>query len=503
MPTFRTAPSLDLKASIRRAVASQNLGPAGEMEADFAAARTAKELSLADKARAEVEKIQRGEADRKDPALTAEYAGNVAGMDRPSAYRMAANLRGDLEQPGVADIQDAEAAGGTARPYVTAAPVVAPEQRQAFQGALASAFANRLATGNTNAEQLAHSAGRFNENAILTKAAEAAAAGDVSGVNLNAAGVLGKNELTPFKTSAQGVTTNEYTGRTSATAGGAAPGMLPGSTGTHLMQDTDSGAKYAVNDKTGRAWKATPDKGWQPVLMTDLPKNLQKFGAGGATQSGREAIFTQRVIQSANQASKDLHNVVQLPMTASTGVFGGRKQGPGLLDATKEVLANKVTSQEVQAYNVMSTGFQRSLAAIESAGLMPSGSLTHQMDAVLFKEGDTNLTKLHKLAQTRQIVESGMETVVENPRVSEMEKNHAKSIVENLRKAVPFTHEDLIKLQAAQEINPNATLKDVVGKVGAPAGPAGANAKGWKLMEDAKGNKAYVSPDGKNFEAAP
>jgi hypothetical protein len=502
MPTFRTTPSLDLQASIRRAVASQNLGPDSEVGADYAAARTAKELSLADKARAEVERIKGGEADRRDPALTAEYAGNVAGIDRPSAFRLAANLRGDLEQPALGDVDDAAAAGVEPSAYRTAAPPsVTPTQTQAFQGALASAFANRLATGNTNAEQLAHSAERFNENSILSKAAEAAAAGDTAGVNLNAAGVLGKKELTPYKTNAQGVTTNEYTGKTTATAGGAAPGMLPGSTGTHLMQDTDSGAKYAVNDKTGRAWKATPDKGWQPVLMTDLPKNLQKFGAGGATQSGREAIFTQRVIQSANQASKDLHNVVQLPMTASTGVFGGRKQGPGLFDATKEVLANKVTSQEVQTYNAMATGFQRTLAAIESAGLMPSGSLTHQMDAVLFKEGDTNLTKMHKLAQTRQIVESGMENVLENPRVSDMEKNHARTIMQRVQQAVPFTHEDLLNMEKAQATNPNATLKDVVGKVGAAA-PAAANAKGWKLMVDAKGNKAYVSPDGKNFEAA-
>lgn len=483
MPTFRTSPSLDLKASIRRLVASQDAGGEGEMAADFAAARTAKEMSLAEKARAEVEKIKNSEADRRDPALTAEYAGNVAGMDRPSAYRMAANLRGDLEQPSAADIDDAEAAGGAAKPYITGAPNVGPDQRQAFQGALASAFANRLATGNTNAEQLAKAAGTFNENPILSKAAEAAAAGGAAPAVALSGGGPGAPETPP-------------------TPSGAAAGTLPGTAGTQLMQDPDSGGKYAVNSKTGRAWKATPDKGWQPVLMTDLPKGLTKFGAGGATQSGREAIFTQRVIQSANQASKDLHNVVQLPMTASTGVFGGRKQGPGLFDATKEVLANKMTSQEVQSYNVMSTGFQRSLAAIESAGLAPPGSLTHQMDAVLFKEGDSNLTKLHKLAQTRQIVESGMETVAENPRVSEMEKKHAKSIVDSLREAVPFTHEDLIKLQAAQEINPKATLKDVVGKLGGKAAPAPVNAKGWKLMTDAKGNKAYVSPDGKQFEEA-
>ena len=179
---------------------------------------------------------------------------------------------------------------------------------------------------------------------------------------------------------------------------------------------------------------------------------------------GRESVYVQRMMMGANQAAKDLSNVVQLQLTASTGFFGGRKQGAGLLDAGKEVLANKATGQEAQAYNAMATGFQRSLAQIESAGLMPSGSLTHQMDAVLFKEGDTNLTKLHKLAQTRQIVEAGMEVIQANPRVSEPEKAKVKSVLDSIRKSVPFTHSDLINLQVAQETNPNATLKEIVGK---------------------------------------
>lgn len=177
---------------------------------------------------------------------------------------------------------------------------------------------------------------------------------------------------------------------------------------------------------------------------------------------GRESVYVQRMMMGANQASKDLSNVVQLPLTASTGFFGGRKQGAGLLDAAKEVLANKATQQEAQAYNAMATGFQRSLAQIESAGLMPSGSLTHQMDAVLFKEGDTNLTKLHKLAQTRQIVEAGMEVINANPRVSPGEKEKVQEILKSIRASVPFTHSDLIKLQVEQEKNPGATLRSTL-----------------------------------------
>jgi hypothetical protein len=188
----------------------------------------------------------------------------------------------------------------------------------------------------------------------------------------------------------------------------------------------------------------------------------KKSGIGVTVAGGRESVYVQRMMMGANQAAKDLGNVVQLPLTASTGIFGGRKQGSGLFDATKEILANKATTQEAQAYNAMATGFQRSLAQIESAGLMPSGSLTHQMDAVLFKEGDTNLTKLHKLAQTRQIVEAGMEVINSNPRVSPPEKEKVKEILSSIRKSVPFTHSDLIQLQIEQDKNPKATLGSIL-----------------------------------------
>jgi len=176
----------------------------------------------------------------------------------------------------------------------------------------------------------------------------------------------------------------------------------------------------------------------------------------------RESVFINRVMLSANEAAKDLENVVKMPLTASTGWFGGRKQEGGLMAATKEVLANKMTGQEAQSYNVRSAGFQRSLAAIESAGLSPSGTLSHQMDAVIFKEGDTNKTKLEKLAQTRQIVEAGLETTMSNPKVPEAQRKHMEDVISSVRKAVPFTISDLDRLEAAQQKNPNATLESVM-----------------------------------------
>jgi hypothetical protein len=253
------------------------------------------------------------------------------------------------------------------------------------------------------------------------------------------------------------------------------PGGAPGGAGSQMMQDPNTGQKYMVNNRSGKAWELDDEGLWKATNPNNLPKNLQKAGGIG-TAGARESVFTQRLIQAGNQASKDLENVVKLPIKVTRGPFGafGSVTQPSFLDAGKVALGNKMTSEDSQVYNAMSTGFQRTLAAIESAGLMPSGSLTHQMDAVIFKPGDTELAKLHKLAQTRQIVESGMEVILTNPRISDSEKGIVRNIVQRLQKAVPFTHSDLIELSRKQQENPEATMRDVMKSRQGTDAPGGA-----------------------------
>jgi hypothetical protein len=180
---------------------------------------------------------------------------------------------------------------------------------------------------------------------------------------------------------------------------------------------------------------------------------------------GRESVFTNRVMQAASQAAKDLANIVKVPVEdQTTGILGGRHQGTGLLDATKEVLAQKMTPQEGQTYSVMATGLQRALAAVETSGLAQGlQEFSKQIDVVA-KEGDTNLTKLHKLAQVRQIIEAGMEVILANERVPEGQKELVRKTLDGVRASVPFTHSDLIELTAKQALDPSVTMKDVIDK---------------------------------------
>jgi len=252
-------------------------------------------------------------------------------------------------------------------------------------------------------------------------------------------------------------------GRAAAGGGAGAGTGTPGGIGSDTFQDPVTGQRYIINKRSGQAWEAAEDGTFKQIPLANVPDKVVKLGSIGA-MGAIESRFTQRVLLSANEALKDLQNVAQLPITVSSGIFGGRTQGPGLLDATKEVLANTMTREDTQLYNTMSTGFQRSLAAIEAAGLMPTGSLTHQMDAVIFKEGDTNLTKMSKLAQVRQIVDAGLEVMESNPRLSDSEKEQAKKIRNGLEKAVPFTQSDVTKWMVRSQKNPAVTMADVMGK---------------------------------------
>lgn len=235
---------------------------------------------------------------------------------------------------------------------------------------------------------------------------------------------------------------------------------------------------------SGRA--DTPPRVVDPAIASPPPTpsdlRLTQLGANESAQLNR-------VLMGGNQVAKALGNIVNIPIQSSAGIFGGRVQGKSLFEAAKETLTNTVTTQDVQTYNTLTTGISRALAAIESAGLAPSNSLMHRMDSVTLKEGDTNLTKLIKLAETRQIVEAGYEVVLTNPRVSESQKTQAKEALEAIKKHVPFTPLQVMQLGELQQTNPKATMKDVMQQ----AKDGGEN---YPTAVDGKGNKV-IYKDGK------
>ena len=185
-----------------------------------------------------------------------------------------------------------------------------------------------------------------------------------------------------------------------------------------------------------------PAKGDEAPTFIPTMTDPNKPGSGNS-MSGRESVFFSRVAAAGNEAATAASNIVELPLNTSTGWFGGRQQGTGLLGAAKESITNSLTSQSVQDYNTMIAGVSRNLAAIEASGLAPNGTLTHSMDSVILKEGDTPLTQMRKLAEMRQVVEKGLEPNLANPHIPPQQKDVVTGIIKTMQTAIPFTQHDV------------------------------------------------------------
>ena len=130
----------------------------------------------------------------------------------------------------------------------------------------------------------------------------------------------------------------------------------------------------------------------------------------------------------------------------------------------KNALTNTVSQADTRAYAIMVSGVKRNLAAIEAAGNMPPGSLTAQMDQVELKPGDTQLNKLQRMAEVRQISQAGLEAIQTQPGLSKQQIEQIQGINERMAKAIPFTQEDILNLQQSQ--NPHMTISDMAKSTG-------------------------------------
>lgn len=260
--------------------------------------------------------------------------------------------------------------------------------------------------------------------------------------------------------------------------------------------------EIAVIDKDGHAVKriaareSMTEAGKWVDSSTGAPVEIPPGGkidvgpaANAAMIGSRESALLQRQLGAGIQASKAIATVVKLGTDASTGVMGGRGQEPGILNATKETLANHLTSQVVQFYNALMPGLSRSLAFIDSQGLQPGVKFTDSFNAEQLREGDLPLTKLMKLARQREIVEAGMETLLTNPRIAPEQREKAGEVMRSMEKSVPWTPSDVVAL--SQSNNRRATLRDFgvkatgrTDEAAAPASPAGGPPSGGEVIQN-------------------
>lgn len=202
-----------------------------------------------------------------------------------------------------------------------------------------------------------------------------------------------------------------------------------------------SGFQWAVNED------GTPklDENGQreSTYITNGPKDPNAPGKMGANQTTQFL----RTVNAARQGAADLQNVMEMPIGASTGLFGtglAGSQGHTIGGTLAANLSNTLNGQDAQRYNVVMSGLNQNLSALETFGLAPRGSLVNSMDRLAITPSDTEFTALTKLAQARQIADSAITThVTSNPNLTEDQKSPLRDIQASLAKAIPFTVHDI------------------------------------------------------------
>lgn len=220
----------------------------------------------------------------------------------------------------------------------------------------------------------------------------------------------------------------------------------------------DKEKKPAAGSKAPAGFEWDPDNKDQLRPIKGGPKD-----PNSKPWSGREKIFSERIVTSADEATRAITNITELPVGASSGFLGvGASDGHSMFSSGKAALMNRMAPQSVQDYNTMLAGVKRNLATIESVGLAPSGALTEGFGSLELRDGDTEITRMRKLAEMRQVVDAGLEPQLADEAIPDTIKNLMKNIQTKLQKAVPYTQSDVTALQRAQEKDPKMTLEQLI-----------------------------------------
>lgn len=230
----------------------------------------------------------------------------------------------------------------------------------------------------------------------------------------------------------------------------------------------DMAQRAEKKDRTQAIQVMDPDTGkpvWK-LINADTGETInENLGevkpSGGGAGGGRAQTQFDRILTNANLGTKALENIAKLPVTTNRGIFGSSEPGTSLLGSAKSALGNTVTTGESQRYRVLTSGLKRNIATIEAAGAAQGlVGLTKAMDQVEAVPGDTYLTTLSRQAETRQIIEEGLNTFLSHPSISDKQKDLVRDIIKRAQKAIPFTQDDITILE--QSTNPDLTLHDVL-----------------------------------------
>lgn len=186
--------------------------------------------------------------------------------------------------------------------------------------------------------------------------------------------------------------------------------------------------------------------------------------------------FNSIVATNMNEAINSINNIVNLPETSTTGTFQGRNT-QGLLYAPIGGLTNRLTSEDVQRYNVEIGNFGKFISRVVAGGRVVPASVQKDFEEQFkVRDGDKPLTVLTKLAQMRAALERAAEVKIAEEGTDKGLKEIYVTGLDVIQKAIPFTVNDVNRI--ALEKNKKKTFSDMFKQFGLSEGSAPApNAK--------------------------
>ncbi len=195
------------------------------------------------------------------------------------------------------------------------------------------------------------------------------------------------------------------------------------------------------DQKTGQ-W-VTADANREPL---PTPKRIVSTGGSGR-QAEAQAMA---MINAGNEAAASLKNLVELPVTATSGWFKGltSDKPESIAAAVGRSIAGYVNERDARSLQISWQGIGRSMATLEAAGRATGlVGLQKQAESLQPQKGDTYTNVLRSYAEIRQIVERSIETMKSSPGVSSDQKKLLDKIAKEAETTVPWTVHDVNQLE--------------------------------------------------------
>lgn len=179
---------------------------------------------------------------------------------------------------------------------------------------------------------------------------------------------------------------------------------------------------------------------------------LAQRGQGGQRSASQQQFIAQRAVTALRGAASVAESIMKLPEYSNAGVLPSMQTKDGMMNAVRNAGARKLSSTEAKAIDTLYSGVSRYLAAIEASGTATGLTvLAGQLEKIKPVLGDKVQDVALKLADMRRISTEAIEAMIESGLLPEQQGKAAQEQVLRMKKAIPFTTDDVVNAIAGQK----------------------------------------------------